>query len=59
MNPVLIMALIGILLGLILIVFTVVSRNKLPSWSALAFTITGALITLSGVLIALGCLTAG
>ena len=54
MNPVFIMAWIGIFLGIALIAFTVVSREKLPSWSVLAFSVTGILITLSGILIALG-----
>ncbi len=54
MKPVFIMAWIGIFLGIALIAFTVVSRAKLPSWSVFAFSVTGILITLSGILIALG-----
>lgn len=54
MNPVIILAGIGILLGIVLIVFTFVFREKLPFWSLPAFSITGILIALSGVLIAMG-----
>ncbi len=54
MRPVFIVAWIGIFLGIALIIFTFVSREKLPSWSVFAFSITGILIALSGALIALG-----
>ena len=54
MNPVFIMACVGILLGIVLIVFAFVFREKLPFWSLPAFSVTGILIALSGVLIALG-----
>ena len=54
MNPLFIMALGGIVLGLGLVIFTLVSRSKLPSWSVLIFIMTGVLIALSGLLIALG-----
>ena len=54
MKPVFFVAWIGIFLGIALIAFTIVSRAKLPSWSVIAFSVTGVLITLSGVLIALG-----
>ena len=54
MNPLFIMALVGVVLGLGLVIFTLVSRSKLPSWSVLIFMLAGVLIALSGLLIALG-----
>ena len=54
MDPILIMAAVGIALGTGLVAFTVVSRAKLPSWSVIAITVTGLLIMLSGILIGLG-----
>lgn len=59
MNPIVILSVVGILLGLILILFTVVSRKNLPSWSVIAFMLVGLLISLSGVLMAAGALLAG
>lgn len=59
MNPIVILSGIGILLGMILILFTVISRKKLPLWSIIAFTLVGALIALSGVLMAAGALLVG
>ena len=57
MNSIFVMALIGICLGAGLIVFTVAFREKLPSWSVVAFMITGVLIALSGILMMLGTVT--
>lgn len=59
MNPVLIMAVIGIALGSGLVSFTAVSRSKLPAWSVISFTVTGLLIILSGILIGLGSIFSG
>ena len=57
MNSIFVMALIGICLGAGLIVFTMAFREKLPSWSVVAFMITGVLIALSGILMMLRTVT--
>lgn len=54
MNAVKALAVIGIILGLGLIFFSVIGRKRLPSWGRLAFPMIGFLIALSGILIALG-----
>lgn len=54
MQPIFIAALVGIILGLILIVFSLANRKKLPGWGVVVFPIIGLLILLSGVLLLLG-----
>ncbi len=54
MQPLSIAAFVGIILGLILIVFSLVNRKKLPGWGAVVFPVIGLLILLSGVFLFLG-----
>lgn len=54
MNPLLILAVIGIALGAGLISFTFVMRSRLPHWSVITFTLVGVLIAVSCILIMAG-----
>ncbi len=47
-------AIVGIILGAVLIIFTAVCHRKLPLWSIALFLIVGILIALSGILIFAG-----
>ncbi len=47
-------AVVGMVLGALLIIFTAVFHRKLPAWSVALFPIVGILIVLSGVLIFAG-----
>ncbi|MBR2779481.1 MAG: hypothetical protein IKD85_04875 [Firmicutes bacterium] len=54
MQPITVMAVIGIALGIILILFSILCRKKLPGWGMLLFPLIGVMIMISGLLMYLG-----
>lgn len=54
MKPISILAIIGIVLGVMLIVFSLLSRKSLPDWGRMLFPLIGVMIMVSGVLMYLG-----
>lgn len=46
----------GILLGIVLIIFTILKRKALPMWGVILFGVTGVMIMLACVLIFIGAL---
>ncbi len=47
-------AIFGMILGAVLIIYTAIHHKKLPSWSVAIFSITGAMIIIACILIAVG-----
>ncbi|MGI6206469.1 MAG: hypothetical protein ACOYJI_07640 [Anaerovoracaceae bacterium] len=58
-TPLIIAGIIGIVLGIVLVLFTFINRSKLPGGAATAFTIVGVLIAASGIFVTLGAGIAG
>lgn len=54
MNGIIVIAALGILLGLIIEGFAVFNMKKLPGWGKLAFPLIGILIEISGICLLVG-----
>ncbi|MDD6254526.1 MAG: hypothetical protein PUA82_00690 [Eubacteriales bacterium] len=54
MSPIFIAGIIGVVLGIVLVIFTAANRDKIPHGTGIAFIAVGVLIALSGIFVTIG-----